>query len=119
MTFAAQPKGLGGMGHFDQALDQGSLVLYLTCCMECGKPYKFSFEIENPTCMGNEVAPLIEISANNENSKVAIKAKVMMTTNSVLEPPPLGAVTLNPQPSTLNPQPSTLNPTPYTLHPTP
>ena len=46
LTFSNAPRGKGGHGLWNNA--NKTLVLFMTCCMECNKDYRFRFTVKNP-----------------------------------------------------------------------
>ena len=78
-TFAASPKGTPGYGKW---MDQ-SLTLFLTCCLECNKEYRFSFKVTNQNCF-HEVAETITIESSNADNNVAIAQTPMDTSQQQL-----------------------------------
>jgi len=52
LTFSNAPRGKGGHGLWNNA--NKTLVLFMTCCMECNKEYRFRFTVKNP---GQKCAP--------------------------------------------------------------
>ena len=78
-TFAASPKGTPGYGKW---MDK-SLTLFLTCCLECNKEYRFSFKVTNQNCF-HEVAETITIESSNADNNVAIAQTPMHTSQQQL-----------------------------------
>ena len=74
LTFSDAPRGKGGRGLWSDV--DKTLVLFMTCCMECNKEYRFRFTIRNPGCpqAGNHLT----VEATNADNLVAI-ARTNMT----------------------------------------
>ena len=77
-TFAAAIKGAKGYGKWAD----NSLTLFLTCCLECNKEYRFSFQVKNQNCQ--RAATDVYIESTNADSHVAIARIVMNTTQQQL-----------------------------------
>jgi hypothetical protein len=78
-TFAAGPKGEAGYAKW---VDDGTVHLYLTCCMECGKPYQFKFKVTNPKC--DQLPSTIMIESTNKSpnpTRVAIRPTPMTSSH--------------------------------------
>ena len=87
-TFSAAPKGSPGFGRFSGH----SLTLFLTCCLECNKEYRFSFVVTNQNCkriLPGDLPPneYVSIETTNPDSNVAIPK---ITMNSTVNALPLG-----------------------------
>ena len=80
-TFAASPGGALGYGNWTD----NSLILYLTCCLECNKEYRFAFPVTNQNCGRSPTGVVIQ--STNVDSQVAIPPTTMNTTQNHL---PLG-----------------------------
>ncbi len=79
LTFSDNPRGKAGRALWSN--ETKVLTLYLTCCMECNKEYKFKFTLRNPGCpqLGNQ---LIVEATNSENLNAIAKTTVMWQNTS-------------------------------------
>jgi glycerophosphoryl diester phosphodiesterase len=73
-TFAAAEKGEKGRALWSNKTE--TLTLFLTCCFECNRLYKFKFAVTNPSC--HQSAPDIFIEGSNPMNLVAVEKTKMI-----------------------------------------
>jgi glycerophosphoryl diester phosphodiesterase len=76
-TFAAAEKGEKGRALWSSKTE--TLTLFLTCCFECNRLYRFKFAVTNPSC--HQLAPEIFIEGSNPMNLVAVEKTKMISSN--------------------------------------